>query len=271
MGIPILRGRGFDARDTPASPGTQPASPRVAIINQTMARAFFAGADPIGRRFAQFGRPNDPFEIVGVVKDSKYRTVREQTPRAFYLPFFQTPGARGANFEARSGGPAALSDAIRQTIRGIDPGLHMTETRTMSDVVDESLIQERLLVQVSSVFSAFALLLASIGLYGVMSYSVARRTSEIGVRMALGASERAVLWLVTRETLRLVIAGIAIGVPMSLALTRLAARLLFGLSPTDPQTIAAATLALLAAAMLAAYLPARRAARVDPMIALRCE
>ena len=270
MGIAVLRGRGFDARDTQAPAGA-PASPRVAIVNETMARAFFAGTDPIGRRFATPAQPNDPFEVVGVVKDSKYRTLREQTPRAFYLPFFQTAGAPGATFEVRSATLAGLSEAIRQTIRAIDPGLHMTDTRTMSDVVDQSLIEERLLVQVSSAFGLFALLLASIGLYGVMAYSVARRSSEIGVRMALGASERAVLWLVAREALSMVIVGIAIGVPIALALTRLASRFLFGLSPTDPSTIVSATLVLLTAAVLAAYLPARRAARVDPMVALRCE
>jgi predicted permease len=269
MGIPILRGRGFDTRDHQAVLEGQSRAPRAAVINQTMARYFFGDADPIGRRFATPGKPNDPIEIVGVAKDTKYRTVREQTPRAFYLPSLSS---QGVVFEVRTAGRlAGIGEIIRQTIRTLDPRVQVSEIRTMRDVVDESLVRERFLVTLSSFFSLFALLLASIGLYGVMSYSVARRTSEIGVRMALGATEDVVLWLVLRETLGMVLLGIAIGVPLALASTQLVSSLLYGLAATDPATMTVATLVLLTAAALAAYLPARRAARVDPIVALRSE
>jgi predicted permease len=262
LGISLLSGRDFSLQDNPQSQ-------RVAVINDTMARHFFGGENPIGRRFSL--RSGAEIEIIGVAKDVKYESLREANRPMFYLPFAQMNTGRGQmTLVVRTvDEPATLAAAIQREARALDPVMPMFEVETLAAQLDASLAQERLVATLSSVFGLLALLLACIGLYGVMAYDVARRTREIGVRMALGASARRVVWMTLGETLRLAGIGVVIGLGASLAATRWVKSLLFGLQPHDPLTIGLAVLVLLAVAAVAGYLPARRAARVDPMVALR--
>jgi predicted permease len=281
MKMPILAGRDFGPQDErPVPPNSQPAAagppsmatapPQYAVINQTMARYFFGNENPVGKRFIT--KKDWPIEIIGVTKDAKYLNLREQPPRTFYLYYFQQPQRGGMTLQLRTSGETAdYAATIGRLVRELDPQVQVVGLRMMTDVVNESLVQERFIAQTATAFSLFALLLACVGLYGVMSYAVTRRTNEIGIRMALGARGADVVRLVMRETLLLVVIGIAIGLSAALATTRLVASLLYGLTPNDPLTIAAASALLLAVAVLAGYLPARRAAQVDPMVALRCE
>ena len=263
FGMTLLSGRDFGAQDTPDSP-------KVVIINEKLAHYFFGNADPVGKHVSLEDLKD--LEIVGVVADAKYRNLREQAPQTVYLPLSQSSSMVQRTFCVRASGiPGNLITAIRHEVRGLDPNLPVFDIKTFEDQVNESVSQERLVATLSSFFGFFALLLASLGLYGVMAYSVARRTREIGIRMALGAQTGNVLRLVLRETLLLVLIGIALGLPAALAATRLTKGLLFGLTATDPFTIALATLVMIAVASLAGWIPARRAARVDPMVALRCE
>ncbi len=281
MKMPLLAGRDFGPQDErPASSGNNPgakgfepsqlvvdAPPLPAVINQAMARYFFGQQNPVGKRFITLRGAGQPFEIIGVVKDAKYMNLREQPPRAYY-----TYGSFGGTLHLRTDGdPTGYAAMIQRLAREIDPQLQVVRLRTMKDVVDDSLVQERFIAQISGAFSLFALLLASVGLYGVMSYAVTRRTNEIGVRMTLGARGADVVRMVMKETLLLVAIGMAIGLGAALATTRLISTLLFDVRPTDPATIAAAVLLMIVVAALAGYLPARRASRVDPMTALRCE
>ncbi|MBO0725487.1 MAG: ABC transporter permease [Blastocatellia bacterium] len=282
MKMPILAGRDFGPQDerppVPANsqPGAPPipsmagAPPLYAVINQAMARYFFGNENPIGRRFTTRG--DWPIEIIGVTKDAKYMNLREQPPRTYYLYYFQLPQREGMTFQLRAGGETVdYAAMIGRLARELDPQAQVVGLRMMRDVVDDSLVQERFIAQLGSAFSLFALLLACVGLYGVMSYAVTRRTNEIGIRMALGARGADVVRMVMRETMLTVAVGMAIGLGAALATTRLISNLLFDLSPNDPATIAAAALLMTIVAALAGYLPARRASRVDPMTALRCE
>jgi predicted permease len=265
MGIPIVEGRGFGPQDTKSS---QP----VAVVTESMVRKFFPTGSPVGKRFGIDGRESsEQIEVIGVVKDAKYGNLKEQfKPMAFY-PYVQRPEVLG-NLVVRYSGPAsAVVPQVRQTIRQIDRNLPVDDVVSLSDQIGRSLVQQKLVARLASFFGLLALLLACVGLYGVMSYGVARRTNEIGIRMALGAQGRSVLWLVLREALLLVVIGLVVGVLASLVLTKTAASLLYELKPNDPLTIVLATLILSAVALIAGYLPARRAARVDPMIALRDE
>lgn len=267
LGIPLLAGRELAESDTSRSP-------KVAVINQTMARKYFAARDPIGMRFA-FGAGADvkpDIEIVGVVRDSKHTTVR-QDERAFVcMPYAQDPGLGEATFYLRSTLPAAaLAPAVREVVRRIDPNLPVFGVKTLARQLDESLYGERLLMALSICFGILAAVLASIGLYGMMAYTVARRTSEIGIRMALGASARHVRGLVLREAMTMAAVGLSIGLPAAFAAGRLARSLLFGVGPGDPLLLAVAGLLLIGVMLLAAYVPARRATRIDPMAALRIE
>jgi ABC-type antimicrobial peptide transport system permease subunit len=211
-------------------------------------------------------------QIIGVARDTRYGGIREAIPPLVYLPYLQDRPAELMSFVARTGGdPMALLAAIRQTVQSVDRDLALINVRTQSELIAMSFNRERLFATLSSFFGLLALALISIGLYGVMSYTVARRTHEIGVRMALGAQSGNVLWMVMGESLLLVLIGSVIGLAATLATTRLIAGMLFELTPSDPMTIALATLLLLAVAALAGWLPARRAARVDPMVALRHE
>jgi len=291
MGTPILQGRGLTQQDNEpmisalailqSSGGKPPegfVAPRqVAVINQTMARKYFPNVDPIGRRFSFSSNCGGGarIEIVGVVRDAKYgRQLKEETRPTAYTPYVQLP--RGApdpmTFSVRtSGDPAEMTTAIQKAVQSVEPRLPIFAVKTQEAQIAELVTQERLFASLSSFFGLLALILVAIGLYGVMSYTVARRTHEIGVRMALGAQAADALRLVMRETLWLALTGVALGVPAALAAMRWIESQLFGLTPHDPMTITMVTLLLMAVMAIAGYLPARKAARVDPLVALRCD
>ena len=233
---------------------------------------YFGGQNAIGKHFGLGGSETaGSLEIVGVVQDAKYNQLREQTPRMAYTPFLQA-GAAAMTFEIRTANdPASIAGIVRQVIQDANKNIPIFDVKSLTQQVDDSLIQERLVATLSSLFGVLALLLVCVGLYGIMAYAVVRRTNEIGIRMALGAQQGDVLWMVMREAVTLIIVGVAIGLPAALVATRLITSMLFGLTPSDPPTMFAATLLLTAVAAFAGYLPARRAARVDPMVALRHE
>ena len=263
MGIPLTLGRGFGAQDTAKSQ-------KVAVVSEAMAQRFFPNSSPLGKRFG-LGRSRDQIEVIGVVKDAKYESLTERLRPMAYYPHSQRPDSL-SNFVVRfNGAPDAVIPQVRQTVKQVNRNLPIDEVVSLSEHVGRSLVQQKLVARLASFFGLLALLLACLGLYGVMSYTVARRTNEIGIRMALGAQRRSVLWLVLREALTLVIVGLVFGLMASFAATKTTSTLLFGLKPNDPLTIALATLLLITVAALAGYLPARRASRVDPMTALRDE
>jgi putative ABC transport system permease protein len=266
---PILAGRDFNAHDTQTAPW-------VAIVNQTLARKFYPDMNPVGRHFRTEEAPGKQaplVEIVGVVKDSKYGSLREETyPVAFFPITQQAPGHDEAeNFELRTAvPPSSLVASVEKTVAGVNNAISL-EFRTLAGQVDDSLVGERLLALLSGFFGGLALLLAMIGLYGTLSYLVEQRQTEFGVRMALGAQAGSILRLVMRDVVFVLIAGLAAGIGISLAVVHLVQNLLFGVAARDTVTLAAAVLALSTVALVAAYLPARRAAKADPMAALRQE
>jgi predicted permease len=268
LGTGLLAGRDFDSHDTLQSP-------QVAIVNQTMAKKFFAGQNPIGRRYRlrNGDKLSAPIEIVGVVMDAKYRELRDEVPPTAYLPASQGPFFQFVvSFELRvaAGPPTALIPGVKSAVAEFNPGVSLQFT-TLAAQIDESLTRERLLATLSGFFGALALILATIGLYGVMSYNVARRRNEIGIRMALGAGHTGVLRMVLNEVSLLIALGLAIGMVATLATTHFVASFLYGIKSNDPTTLflAAGVLTLTAAA--AGYLPSYRASRLDPMAALREE
>jgi predicted permease len=263
--IPILRGRGLTLQDDERAP-------RVAVVNQTFARKYFGAENPLGKRIGLDSVKNSgQLEIVGVAQDAKYFDLRGDMPPTVYLPYFQEP-ASDAYFTIRTTGePTAMFALIRQAVREIDAGLPLSDFKTVRQQVESGWAQERLFATLSVFFGLLAALLSAIGLYGVMAYSVVRRRNEIGIRMALGARRGDVIRMVLRESLLLVALGVGIGLATALATTRLISSQLFGLAPNDPATITAATLLLMGVATLASYLPARKAAQTDPMLALRDE
>jgi len=266
---PILAGRGFDGRDTKTAP-------RVVIINQTMVLKFFHGANPTGKYFKlgppKPGEPAPAIQVVGVVKDSKYESLREIIPPTAFFPITQIPELdESATFELRSlTPPAGLIPAVQETAAAVNKEIPL-EFHTLSKQVDDSLVQERLLATLSGFFGGLALLLAMIGLYGALSYAVTLRRTEFGIRMALGALPGSILSIVMKDVAIVLSAGLLAGATLSLLAVRLLQKLLFGLTARDPLTIATAIGILSTVALLAAYLPARRAMRVDPMVALRYE
>ncbi|MGH9837162.1 MAG: ADOP family duplicated permease [Blastocatellia bacterium] len=266
MGIPLLAGRDFTEQDNQTAP-------RVVIINQSMARYYFGAQNPIGRHVGFGGDVGTPTEIVGVVQDFKHGTPREKDLGLTYFPYRQLNGPIQIMCLAvrTAGNPTGMIASLRQELRDIDPNLPVLRIDTVEEQLNDVLVQDRLIAGLASFFGLVGALLACLGLYGVISWTVARRTNEIGIRLALGATPAVVLRMVLKESMWLVCVGIAIGLPMTLAVTRLVATRLFGVSAADPLTIAVATLLMLAVAALAAFLPARRASRVDPMVALRCE
>ena len=267
LGTALVAGRDFNAHDTPQSP-------KVALINETAARKFFAGQNPIGKRYrAEEGRTwGDWVEIAGVVKDAKYGDLREDILPTAYVATTQDAKPRTEmTFELRAAGdPAGLISAVKSAIAQVNSGVSL-EFTTLAAQVDESLARERLLATLSGFFGGLALLLATIGLYGVMSYNVARRRNEIGIRMALGAEQGRVLRMVMREAAVLILIGLAAGLGATLAVTRFVASFLYGLKPNDPWTLGLAAGALALVAAVAGFFPARRASRLDPMAALRDE
>jgi predicted permease len=266
--VKVVLGRGIEERDTANS------TP-VAVVDENLAHSFFGDSNPVGRRFSE-GDTFDPkkaVEIVGVVKNFKYRSPRSSDVKHAYFPYTQAQGGVGTmHFEVRSAGdPLALTAAVRAAIREIDPNLALAEVKTQTQMMAEALTQERLLAKLCAFFGALALALAAIGLYGLMAYSVSRRTHEIGIRMALGAHRRQVLYMVLQQSLVLVAAGTVVGLLAAIATARLIGSELYGLKPTDPLTLALAAFFMLAVGAFAAYLPALRATKVDPTVALRYE
>jgi predicted permease len=277
MGIPILAGRDFTIRDTQQVRHGRDAddfSPATVMINESFAKKYFSGRNPIG---LHVGFGSDPgtktdMEVIGVVKDVKYTSVRDQIPVQAYIPYLAGRHFGGMTVYVRTvNDPTDLMRQVRRIVRQLDPNIPVYDLRTTTEQLDLSLRTERLVASLSTVFGALATLLAIIGLYGVMAYTVARRTREIGIRMALGAQQGNVIWIVMKEVLLLIGVGILAGIPLALGLGTLVRNQLFGLAPHDPITIAASTLALAAVAGLAGFIPALRASRIDPTHALRYE
>ena len=264
MGITLMRGRDFSAQDNESAP-------RVAIINEAMARRYWPDQDPIARKFRISG-PKGPFiEIAGVVKTGIYRSIGEEPIPYIYLPSAQNQAGGFTIIVKTAGNPLALAAALRAEVHGLDGNLPVFDVKTMNGHIGEAISQERMIATLLGIFGSLALILAAVGIYGVMSYSVTQRRREIGVRMALGAESGDILKLIVGRGLVLTLSGVGIGLAGALALTRLATGLLFGVSATDPPTFLAISALLTAVALTASFLPARRATKVDPMVALRYE
>jgi predicted permease len=265
MGIPLVAGREFTEADGPGAP-------RVAIVSEKMAQYFYGSLNPIGRRFGfRRGGPTD-IEIVGVAKDGKDMDLRTDVARLVYIPCNQEEGLGGMTFFVRTASPGSMNaDALRRIVRRLDAAIPVVDVKSMRTVANESLFIDRMFAMLTAAFGALATLLAAVGLYGVMSYAVARRTREIGLRMALGAARPAVVWLVMREVTILVAVGLGLGLPLAIAFSRAVNSQLFQVSPADPPTLLAACFTLSTVALLAGYVPAAAASRVDPMHALRHE
>ena len=268
LGVPLLMGRAFTPRDDAAAP-------KVAILNETAARFYFGDRSPLGRkvRFANYPDPNLIYEVVGVVRDVKHDTLREQPRRLIYVPVLQSVDRvnRLALSIRASADPASLAAPVRQAVLDVRSTLLITNVFTMENLVRQSLRKERLIAALSLAFGLLALALACIGLYGILAYAVTRRTNEIGIRMALGATRSATVWMVLREALTLAALGIAFGLPAVLAVAQFTKALLFGVEPLDPLALFAAAALLLTFASLAGFIPARRASRLDAMSALRSD
>ena len=265
LGIPLLAGREF-------SPADRMGAPRVAIVNDVFAKYFFPHESPLGHRFNTRRGTKPDIEIVGVVRGSKYSKVDEKTPREVYLAFAQDENPSSLVVYARTtDDPKTAFTAVRREITAIDSALPIFNLRTMEDQIDESLAAQRAMAGLCVFFAILATLLAAIGLYGVMAYTVTRRTREIGIRLALGARRGSLIGLVLREVAALTLAGVALAIPVALAATRFVRAQLYGILPNDPASIAAAALLLTAVAMTAGYIPALRATRIDPSHALRYE
>jgi putative ABC transport system permease protein len=268
LGVPLVAGRFFDARD---EDGRAP----VVIINEALAKKYLPGVDPIGRRLKDGGPerpigPNNPWmEVVGVVGDIKYSGLDLPVEPTFYMPYRQNTWPGQFVVVRTSTEPAAIVPAVKEVVASLDKDLPLTRVRTMDEFISLSVAPPKFRTALVTIFAATGLLLAAIGIYGVMAYAVAERTRELGVRVALGATSSDVIRLVLRETLVLVGAGIAAGVVGALATTRLMGSLLFGVAPTDAVTFTAIAALLAATALVASYVPVRRATRVDPMVALR--
>jgi putative ABC transport system permease protein len=265
MQIPVLRGRAFDERDVRGSLG-------VAVVNETLARRYFPDSDPVGRRVTL----NDPKEedwatIVGVVKDTKPRELAGEPVAEMYMPYAQQPEPSMALMIRTAGRPDAVAAAVRREVLALDHDQPVYSVRTLPAVMSEAVATPRFRTFLLGAFAALALALAVVGIYGVMSYAVTRRTHEFGIRMALGAQGKDVLKLVVGHGMALALAGVLLGLAASFALTRLLAGLLYGVTPTDPLTFACVSLLLVAVALAACLIPALRAAKVDPMVALRYE
>jgi len=269
MGIPLLLGRNFKASDDLKAP-------KVAIVNQAFAQRYLPAGNPIGQRFSlDIARP-DEIEVIGVVRDAKYTSQREEAPATMYRCWLQAPAITNAmTFEVRTtGDPKPYVPALRQALHEVEPNLPMDNIKTQIEQADETLAMERLFAKLMSLFGVLAQQLASIGLYGVMAYSVSRRTHEIGIRMALGANRSAMLKMILQQGMVLTLIGVGLGLVSAYVLTRYLESLtnmLFGIQPRDPLTFGATAGLLIAASLIACFIPARRATKVDPLVALRYE
>lgn len=267
MGIPMVDGRAFNSTDTATSQ-------KVAIINQALARKFFPDTNPVGKEFhGYYFIDKVPFRIVGVSRDTRYNTLKEQPPPTYYVLYSQLPHAMGEmTYEVRTKiQPSAVVPSLRKAVESVDRDIPLINVRTQAEQIDQSIGQERLMAGITVAFGLLALLLACIGIYGLMAFAVARRTNEIGIRLALGAEVRQVMGRVLREALWLTIIGVAAGTTAALLLSRSLQSMLFGLNPDDPITYVIAALLLALVALLASFVPARAAARVNPIEALRHE
>jgi predicted permease len=264
LGMRLIAGRDFRTEDNQNGP-------KVIAINETAARKYFPGQNPIGRRMGH-GSNRSEFEVIAVLADARRRSLREAADPTVYLPVLQSGDARDTVFQIRThGDPFQLAPTIRQIVREVNAAVPVMEVNSLEEMANRTLAQEQLVAALSSLFGAMALILAGVGLAGVLSFAVVRRTSEIGIRMALGARQHDVTWMILRESLALALAGIVVGLPCTIAAASAAQSLLFGLTPVDPGTLGFAAVLLAIAALAAAYVPARRAARISPMAALRCE
>jgi predicted permease len=266
MGIPLIAGREFSESDNLAGP-------KVAVINEAFVRHFFANSNPIGRKFCTgSGNVTPDMEIVGVVKDTKYSSVKQKPPKLYYTPWRQSKEAGSYSFYVRTAlDPAQVIPQVRGVMASLDGDLPLQDLRTLEDQVRRSIRSDRLILQLAATFAILATLMAMLGLYGVMAHSVQRRTREIGVRLALGAGSGRIRRMIMSELLAILAAGLAIGVPGAMAMARLTESQLFGVKSRDAFVIASAVAALAMAAALAGYFPARRATRVNPVEALRHE
>jgi putative ABC transport system permease protein len=264
MGIPLLRGRLFTERD-------KKDAPRVAVINETMAKKYFPDEDPIGKGINVTNGPERFREIVGIVADVKQYGLDRPTTAQTYEPFLQTPFSGMTLIVRTEGNPTALNAGVRGQVLSIDKDQPVSRSRSLEEVIAESVAKQRFAMLLLGIFAVVALILAAVGLYGVMSYAVTQRTHEIGIRMALGAQQKDVLKLVVGQGMILALIGVGVGIVASLLLTRVMTTLLFGVTATDPLTFLAIPLLLAAVALVASLVPARRAMKVDPMIALRYE
>jgi putative ABC transport system permease protein len=265
MGIRLLRGRVFDERD-------RTDTPLVCMVDERFVQAHWPGENPLGKRM-KFGDPaaKDWMEVVGVVAHVKNYGVDADSRVEVYLPFLQNSSGAFTLVVRSQGDPAVLTSSVRAAVRAADPELPVYSARTLDELVSERTAQRRLAVLLISVFAALALVLAAVGIYGVMSYAVTQRTQEIGIRMALGAERDHIVRMVLRSGTVMALCGVGIGLVAALGLARLIAALLFQTSPADPPTFSVVPVLLLGVALLACYLPARRATKVDPIIALRHE
>ncbi|MGH9353147.1 MAG: ABC transporter permease, partial [Terriglobia bacterium] len=269
MGVRLIAGRLFDDRDGPNAP-------KVAIVNETMARRFWGNQSPIGRRLAPWYDEKNWCTVVGLIADVKNGGLEKPTGTELYLPFAQVDapvpvmGSSYIGVRTARASSAAVGE-VRRAVHDLDPTLPLAHIRSMDDVMSAAQARPRFLAMLLTLFSIVALTLAAVGIYGVISYSVAQRTKEFGIRMALGAPRRSVLRLVVGQGITLALIGVGIGIVAALGLTRFLANLLYGVKPTDPLTFIAVALILLGVALLACYIPARRATKVDPVVALRHE
>lgn len=264
LGVPLLSGREFTDRD-------REGAPRVAIVNETLVRDLFPDSNPIGQRLRVLSRQPASWEIVGVVKDSKYRSLGEDATPYIFLPYLQNPQPAMSLLVQTSGNPRDVTAGVRREVQALDPNLPAFNVMSLADNIDISLFPARFGAVLLGVFGFLALLIASIGIYGVMSYGVSERTHEMGIRMALGARGRDVLRLVISQGMWLAVIGVAIGAGLALAATRVVRSYLYDVSATDPLTFIGIALLLIGVALLACYVPARRATKVDPLEALRYE
>jgi ABC-type antimicrobial peptide transport system permease subunit len=260
-----LSGREFDDRDTNSAG-------KVAIVNQSFVRYFFGGQSPLGRRVTSL---NVAYEIVGVVKDAKYQDLRQDAMKTMYISWMQREGDQPSSysFVARvlAGSPMRLAPALERLVREADPGLRLRDTETYAAMIDRTIVRERVMAALGGFFGLLALLVACLGIFGVMAFQVSRRINEIGLRMALGASRSGIVTLVLREVAVMLVVGSPIGAAAALTLTGLAGKMLFGITPAQPAVFALSAAVLAVAALAAGWLPARRASLVDPMVALRHE
>ena len=262
MGIPVVLGRGFSPRDNETAP-------KVVVINEAAAKKYFPNENPVGQRYGSSVENSSQLEIIGVLRDAKYNSVREPAPPTMYVPYLQARPSSAVIEVRTAGDPVNVTSGVREAVRQIEPNLPMMDVSTQLEQVERRFAQEKIFAQAYTMFGGLALLVASIGLFGLMSYAVSRRTNEIGIRMALGAQRGAVMRQVLVESMVLVAIGITIGVAGAIAAGQFISTLLFGLAPTDVLTIVAATALMIGVSVLAGFLPARRASRVDPMVALR--